>query len=223
MSRFVKKYQHYLVLEKFDKNLKLELKRLGITDEKEVNKHLYHAHRGNLAKFLQKNGSEFRFGMLYAIFLDAREAKSKTDLRVGFIKAVHRILPMALSPFFPIIAIIGYILGTSRAFNKIIAPILADPGKDYPTFLNKLISSTMKIAEGEIVPVKDRFYRAFVISDNLTDALKEEVLLDFVNYLSKKMSMKDPDELVPDHYIENKLKDYLNKRFDIDPQIPLKN
>jgi hypothetical protein len=221
--RNIKKYDQFLILEKFDDNIIEELKRLGVTDKEEINNHLYHAHRGNLGKYLEENGKKFTFGMLHALFLDAQDAKKKTDLRIGAIKAFHRMAPMALAPFFPILSIVGYILGTSRAFNKVIAPILADPGKDYPSFLNKLITSTMKIAEGELVTIKDRFSRAFVVSDNLVDAIKEDVLREFAVYLSSKMGKEDPDKEVPEHYIENQLKRYLNRRFDIDPEIPLKN
>jgi hypothetical protein len=219
----IKRYDQFLILEKFDDNIIDELKRLGITDKEEINKYLYQAHRGNLAKYLQQSGKKFTFGMLLALFLDAQEAKKKTDLKTGVIKAVHRIFPMVLAPFFPILAIVGYIFGTSRAFNKVIAPILADPGKDYPTFLNKLITSTMKIAEGEITTPKDRFSRAFVVSDNLVDAIKEDVLREFASYLANKMTRKNSNDGVPENYIENELKTYLNKRFDIDPEIPLKN
>ena len=218
----IKGYNQFLILEKFDDNIISELKRLGITNKQEINRYLYQAHRGNLAKYLQQSGKKFTFGMLHALFLDAQEAKKKTEIKTGVIKAIHRIVPMALAPFFPILAIVGYILGTSRAFNKVIAPILAEPGNDYPEFLNKLVVSTMKIAEGEIIPTKDRFSRAFVVSDNLVDAIKEEVLRDFANHLSIKMSRKNSDQEVPEHYIENQLKTYLNKRFDIDPEIPIK-
>jgi hypothetical protein len=218
----IKSYNNFLILEKFDDNIKLELKRLGVTNKEEINNYLYHAHRGNLAKHLQEKGKKITFGMLHSLFLDAQEAKKSTDLKTGIVKAAHRVIPMVLAPFFPILAIVGYILGTSRAFNKVIAPILADPGNDYPSFLNKLVTSTMKIAEGEIIPTKDRFSRAFVVSDNLVDAIKEEVLRDFASYLSTKMSKKNPDEEVPEHYIENQLKRYLNVRFDIEPEIPLR-
>lgn len=220
--RKVKKYEQFLILEKFDDNIIAELKRLGVTDKDEINKQLYHAHRGNLAKYLQEKGYNITFGMLRALFLDAQAAKKRTDLKVGVVKAIHRMVPMALAPFFPILAIVGYILGTSRAFNKVIAPILADPGTNYPEFLGKLVTSTMKIAEGEIVPIKDRFTRAFVVSDGIVNAIKEDVLREFSLYLANKMSRKNPDEEVPEYYIENELKIYLNTRFDIDPQIPLK-
>ena len=218
----IKKYNHFLLLEKFDDNIKAELIRMGITDEKEINTYLYHAHRGHLAAYLNLYGKKFTFGMLNALFKDARAAKKGTELKVGIIKAVHRIVPMLLAPFFPILAIFGYIFGTSRAFNKVIAPILAEPGHDYPEFLKKVIGATMRVAEGDLTTEKDRFTRAFVVSDRLVEAIKPEVLLQFSIDLSKVMAEKNPDEEVPSHYIENELKKYLNDKYEIDPQIPLK-
>lgn len=218
----LKNYNDFLILEKFDDNIKAELERLGVTDQEEINQHLYHAHRGNLAKHLQEKGKAFTFGMLNALFKDARDAKRRTDIKTGIIKAAHRIIPMALAPFFPVVAIIGYILGTSRAFNKVIAPILADPGNDYPSFLKKVIDATMRVAEGDLSMEKDRFTRAFVVSDRLVDAIKPEVLQQFSLYLSEKMILQNPDSEVPDNYIENELKSYLNDRFGIDPEIPMK-
>ena len=160
--------------------------------------------------------------MLIALFQDARDAKRRTDIKIGVIKAVHRILPMALAPFFPIIAIFGYVLGSSRAFNKVIAPILADPGHDYPSFLRKVIDATMRVAEGDLTTEKDRFTRAFVVSDRLVDAIKPEVLQRFSLFLSEKMALMDPLAEVPEHYIENELKKYLNDHYSIDPEMPLK-
>lgn len=218
----IKNYNNFLILEKFDDNIIAELKRLGVTDKDEINRHLYHAHRGHLAEYLKQNGRKFTFGMLNALFKDARDAKRRTDLRVGVIKAVHRILPMALAPFLPIVAIVGYVLGSSRAFNKVIAPILADPGHDYPSFLKKVIDATMRVAEGDLTTPKDRFTRAFVVSDRIVDAIKPDVLQKFSLFLSEKMSLMDPNDEVPEHYIENELKKYLNDHYSIDPEIPLK-
>jgi hypothetical protein len=217
----LKKYNQFLILEKFDDNFKAELLRLGITDKDEINRHLYYAHRGHLADYLKTQGKEIKFGMLLALFKDAQTAKKRTDLKVGIVKAVHRVLPMVISPFFPIAAIFGMILGSTRAFNKILAPILQDSSTSYEGFLKQLIDRSMKVAEGEI-PVKDRFTRAFVVSDNLVAAIRPEVLQQFSNELSKKMSLLDPNRTVPEHYIENELKEFLNKNFDVNPAIPLK-
>lgn len=219
--RKLKKYNDFLILEKFDDNIIAELKRLGVTDKKEIDTHLYHAHRGNLSKYLEKHGKEFTFGLLHALFLDAQTAKKRTDLKVGVVKALHRMIPMALAPFFPILAIGGYIFGTSRAFNKIMKPVLEDPTTEYSGFLSKLITTSMKVAEGEI-PTKDRFTRAFVVSDRLVEAIKPEVLQVFSVELADRMSKIDPDEVVPEHFVENEFKAYLNRNFDVDPQIPLK-
>jgi hypothetical protein len=172
---------------------------LGITDEDEINTHLYYAHRGNLANYLHLKGKDIKFGMLLALFKDAQVAKKRTDIKVGVIKAIHRVLPMALAPFFPIAAIFGMIFGSTRAFNKILEPILKEPETDYEEFLKKLIDKSMQIAEGEI-PVKDRFTRAFVVSDRLVAAIRPEVLQDFSSELSLKMSQEDPDTVVPEHY-----------------------
>jgi hypothetical protein len=218
----LKNYNSFLILEKFDDNIIAELRRLGVTDEDEINKHLYHAHRGNLAKYLVENGKQFTFGMLNALFHDARDAKRRTDIKLGVIKAIHRIIPMALAPFYPVIAIAGYILGSSRAFNKVIAPILSEPGNDYPSFLKKIIDASMRVAEGDFTDEKDRFTRSFVVSDRLVEAIKPEVLQKFSLFLSDKMSLENTDSTVPDNYIENELKSYLNEHFGINPQIPLK-
>ena len=217
----LRKYNDFLILEKFDDNFIAELKRLGITDQDEINHHLYYAHRGNLANYLKSQGKEIKFGMLLALFKDAQAAKKRTDLKVGVVKAIHRILPMALAPFFPIAAILGMILVSTRAFNKIIAPILQYPSTTYEGFLAQLINKSIKVAEGEI-PVKDRFTRAFVVSDNLVAAIRPEVLQQFALDLSKRMSQEDPDKIVPDHYIENELKMYLNQYFGVNPPIPTK-
>jgi hypothetical protein len=217
----INRYNQFLILEKFDDNFKAELTRLGITDEDEINRHLYFAHRGHLADYLKTQGKEVKFGMLLALFKDAQTAKKRTDLKVGIVKAIHRVVPMALAPFFPIAAIFGIIFGSTRAFNKILAPILQDSSHSYEGFLKSFIDSSMKVAEGEI-PVKDRFTRVFVVSDRLVAAIRPEVLQQFSFELSKKMSMENPDIIVPEHYIENELKQFLNQNFDVNPRIPLK-
>lgn len=218
----IKRYNNFLITEKFDDNIRIELQRLGVTDKQELERQIQQAKDGHLAKYLEKNDNKFTFGILDAIFKDAIESKKTTNIRVGILKMTHRILPMVLAPFFPIIAIIGYILGTSRAFNKVIAPILADPGNDYPSFLKKLVDETMKIAEGEIMPTKDRFTRAFVVSDDIIEMLNPEVLNKFSIFISTEISKKNPDEVVPDNFIENELKSYLNRNFRINPPLELK-
>ena len=217
----IKKYDQFLILEKYDRGIRAKLIEMGVTDEGELNKQVHLSKTGHLGHYLNEKGEKFTFGLLHSIFKDALVAKKKSEIKVGIIKAIHRIAPMALAPFFPILAIAGYIFGTSRAFNKIISPILHEPGHEYSGFLQKVIDSSMKVAEGEI-SVKDRFTRAFVVSDKLVEAIRPEVLHIFSLELSKKMSESNPDEEVPEYYIENELKSWLNENFEVNPEIPLK-
>ena len=155
---------------------------------------------------------------------DAIKAKRVTDIKRGVFNILPSLIPVALAPFFPILAIVGTVFGTSRMFHKVFNPIFdyLHPSSKYSNFLKRMIDSYMKIPEGE-VNLKDRFTRAFVVSDRLIDAIKPDVLDKFSTYLSEKMEILDDDMEVPDHFIENELKMFLNNNFDVDPPIQLKN
>jgi len=45
---------------------------------------------------------------------------------------------------------------------------------------------------------------------------------EFTTFISEKVSQEDENTIVPDHYIENELKTYLNNNFDVSPKIPLR-
>lgn len=179
--------------------------------------------RGKLKDYLVNSGGKFTFGMLRAIFADAKEAKITMDAKSAVLQAVPRAIPLLLAPFYPMLAVIGLVLGTSRTFNKIIKPVLKHVESDskYVDFLKTFVTYYMKVPEGDF-DVKDRFSRAFVVSDGFVDAIKPEVLEDFNKHIIVKMDSEPDDMEVPDHYIENELKDYISDRFDVDPRIPLK-
>jgi len=221
--RYLKPYKTFesqLLLEKYDAHLKQELGKLGLPEE-EIRKEVYLSKRGNLAQYLNSNGGKFTFGMLHAIFLDSLEAKKRTDIKTGAYKMIWRLIPLAIAPFFPMLAILGYVFGSTRAINKLLKPIFEDPSTNYEGFLMKIINASIKISEGEI-SLKDRFSRAFVVSDKLTNALKPEVLYKFMYDLSIEMKQEDMDKEVPEHYINNKLKEYINTNYNIDPPMELK-
>ena len=178
---------------------------------------------GMLSKELEQAGGKFTFGILRAIFKDAKEAKISQESRRAFWQILPRAIPLALAPFFPVLAIVGLVFGSSRVLNKIMKPLFKNIDSDskYVDFLQKMVSLYMKIPEGEF-DIKDRFSRAFVVRDGIIDAIKPEVIEDFYRFITKKMEEEPDDEQVPDHYIENELKTYLNDRFDIDPELGLK-
>lgn len=219
----LKKYNDFLILEKYDKNIKAELIKMGVTDKEELKKQINLSKEGHLGAYLHSKGHNFTFGLLKAIFKDAIDAKKKTTLKKNIFNILPIVIPLSLAPFFPVLAVVGTIFGSSRLAHRVFDTIFTylEPQSKYTDFLKKTVDTCMKIPEGD-VPLKDRFTRAFVVSDRLIDAIKPEVINDFTQFISDKMSKQDDDKIVPDHFIENELKIYLNDNFDIDPEIPLK-
>jgi hypothetical protein len=219
----IKSYNQFLILEKYDKNIKKYLKSIGVTDKEELKKQISLSKQGHLGSYLQSNGDTFTYGILKAIFKDAIDAKKKTTLKKNIFGMLPTIIPLSLAPFFPILAVIGTIFGSSRLAHKVFDTIFdyLNPQSKYTDFLKKTIDTYMKIPEGDI-SLKDRFSRVFVVSDRLIEALKPEVVNQFTTFISQKMEAESDDKTVPEHYIENALKTYLNENFDVNPEIPLK-
>ena len=219
----LKKYNDFLIVEKYDKNIKAQLIKMGVTDKEELKKQISLSKQGHLGAYLHSKGDKFSFGILKAIFKDAIDAKKKTTLKKNIFNILPIVIPLSLAPFFPVLAVVGTIFGSSRLAHRVFDTVFEylEPQSKYTDFLKKTIDTCMKLPEGN-VPLKDRFTRAFVVSDKLINALKPEVVNDFTTFISEKMSKEDDDKIVPDHYIENELKMYLNDNFDIDPEIPLK-
>lgn len=196
---------------------------INLLNEDEIQTQIVISKQGELHKHMHNKGEKFTFGILNAIFQDAKAAKLKMGAKKAFWQTIPRGAPVLLAPFYPMLAVVGVILGTSRTFNKIIKPLFKnlDSESKYVDFLKTMVFYYMKVPEGE-VSIKDRFSRAFVVEDRLIDAIKPEVVDDFTKQLSEKMLEEPEDKEVPDHYIENELRKFLNETFDVDPEIPLK-
>lgn len=219
----LKKYNQFLILEKYDQNIRAKLIELGVTDKSELERQVKLSKEGHLGAYLHSKGEQFTFGILRAIFLDAIQAKKRTNLKKGLLTTLPTIIPLSLAPFFPILAIVGTIVGSSRLAHRIFDTVFEylNPQSKYTDFLKKTIDTYMMLPEGT-VPLKDRFSRVFVVSDRLIEAIKPEVVDVFTTYISEKMSHEDENKVVPDHYIENELKTYINDKFDVNPEIPLR-
>jgi len=219
----INNYNNFLMLEKYDQNIRKKLIQMGVTDKKELERQVKLSKQGHLGAYLHSKGEKFTFGILKAIFLDAIKAKKRTNLKKGLLTTLPTIIPLSLAPFFPILAIVGTIVGSSRLAHRIFDTIFdyLNPQSKYTDFLKKTIDTYMMLPEGEVA-FKDRFSRAFVVSDRLIEALKPEVVDEFTTFISEKMSQEDENNVVPDHYIENELKTYLNNNFDVSPKIPLR-
>ena len=127
----IKRYNQYInenLLLK-DDNLEAELIKMGVEGE-ELKKQVSLAKRGQLGNYLTEHGKEFTFGILAAIFRDAKEAKFGQETKKALWSALPRALPMALAPFFPIMALVGLAFGSTRLFNRITKPIFQNLDTD---------------------------------------------------------------------------------------------
>jgi hypothetical protein len=217
----IKKYNEFLN-ESYDSNIRAQLNKMGITDPEELDRQIELAKRGHLGAYLSEKGENFTFGILKAIFKDAIEIKKRTNIKRGIFNALPSFIPLAFAPFFPILAVVGSIFGASRMFHRVFDPLFdyLDPNTKYSHFLKRMVDIYMKIPEGE-VEFKDRFTRAFVVSDGFIDIIKPEILDNFSTYISKKIENMDENDAVPKHFIENELKSYLNNKYKIFPPIVL--
>jgi hypothetical protein len=201
-------------------NLKKELLKLGY-QKKDLVEIQHKVINGELGHFLHSEGKDLTFGILNAIYLDSIELHRNYELKRGGVKALIRAIPMALSPVSVLVSYIGMALGGSRAANKILKPALEHPSRNYPEFLKRLITKSMSVVEGEIGG-EDPIKMAFVVSDGLVDMLNHDVTYNFTIYMAEKMSKEDPNSVVPDYYVENELRNYLNTKFSLNPQLPIK-
>ena len=221
--KLLKNYNQFLIVEKYDKNIRKKLIEMGVDDDEELKKQVSYAKQGFLGQYLEEKGEKFTFGILKAIFKDAIKAKKVTSIKKGIYNIIPSLVPVVLAPYFPILAIVGAVFGLSRIFHKVFDPLFnyLNPSSKYSDFLKRMIDIYMMLPEGE-VQLKDRFTRAFVVSDRLVEAIKPEVLDNFSTYLSQKMDSNSDETEVPDNFIENELKSWLNENFDVNPEIPLK-
>ena len=148
----IKNYNQFLILEKYDRNIKSKLIEMGVTDEDELKRQVHLAKNGHLSHYLNEKGEKFTFGILNAIFKDAIDAKIKTNIKRGIFNILPSVIPLALIPFFPIAAMVSVVFGTSRIFHRIFDPVFdyINPHSKYTDFLKMMIDMYMKIPEGDV-------------------------------------------------------------------------
>jgi hypothetical protein len=183
--------------------------------EEEYHKEL--GRRGELSKHLREHGDVFTFGILKAIYDDALQFKRKREFKKAGMKFFHRAIPMAASIIFLPLHILSTALGASRALDKMLYPILNDPGNNYSDFTKKIITRSVQFVEGDyrMFLKDDWFYNIFRVDQGLIDLIKKEHLIIFASYLSKKMSEEDQDKEVPPKYVQSELKQWIQDNFNI--------
>ena len=156
------------------------------------------------------------FGQLKSIVENAMGKRIALHVGEGGYKATLRLLPW----FLPQLALAGFLGATLRAMNKIFKPILTET-TNYKTWWGKTILKMFDLVEGELNP-RDPFSRIFFISDGLMNMLDEENKVKFARYIAEVASEKPDDEPVPEFFVENELRKWVNDKFLLDPPLPPK-
>lgn len=163
-------------------------------------------------KFCKKQG-KITFGQLKALVENAKARKILTDVGEGGYKATLRLLPW----FFPQLAIAGFTGSVIRAFNKIFRPALEDT-TGYKTWWGKTIMKLFNLVEGDL-GITDPLSKIFFISDGLLTMLDNREKTKFARHIAEVATQKPDDEEVPEYFVENELRHWLNERFLLDPPL----
>ncbi len=166
-------------------------------------------------KFCKAQG-KITFGQLKALVDSATKRRIFKHVGEGGVKATIRLLPW----FVPQLFIAGAIAGAVRAANKILSPSLVETD-NYKTFWGKAILKSFKIAEGEI-NLSDPLTKIFFISDGLMTMLDDRYKVKFAKHIANIASEKPDDEEVPEYFVENELRKWINDKFLLDPSLPPK-
>jgi len=163
-------------------------------------------------KFCSSQGP-ITFGQLKTLVNSAKNKRLAKHIGEGGFKAFIRLLPW----FLPQIAIAGFIGSGLRAANKLFAPTLKET-PSYKTWWAKTINNIFRVAEGDINP-EDPLSKIFFISDGLMNLMNDENKLKFAYHIAELADSMPDDQPVPEFFVENELRNWVNQRFLLDPPL----
>lgn len=166
-------------------------------------------------KFCSTQG-KITFGQLKSLVNTAIRNRVLTHVGEGGFKATIRLLPW----FLPQLMLPGVIASSIRAVGKILNPSLSET-ENYKTFWGKAILKAFKLAEGEL-GLNDPFSKLFFISDGLMTMLDDKYKVKFARYVADLVNDKPDNEEVPEYFVENELRKWINDKFLLNPPIPPK-
>ena len=167
-------------------------------------------------KFCKAQG-KITFGQLRELVENAKSDRLFLHIGEGGYKATLRLLPW----FFPQLAIAGFTGSLIRAFNKVFRPTLEET-TGYKTWWGKTVMKIFNLVEGEL-GTTDPLSKIFFISDGLMTMLDDKLKVKFARYIADIASEKPDDEEVPEFFVENELRHWLNEKFLLDPPLSPKN
>ena len=164
-------------------------------------------------KFCSAQG-KITFGQLKALVDSATNKRLYKHIGEGGFKATLRLLPW----FIPQLAIAGFVTSSIRAVNKILKPALTET-ESYKTWWGKAVLKAFDLSEGEL-NLTDPLSKVFFISDGLMTMLDDRYKVKFAKHISDIASSMPDDQEVPELFVENELRNWINDKFLLDP--PLK-
>ena len=166
-------------------------------------------------KFCNAQGP-ITFGQLRTIVESAMKERLGKHIGEGGFKALLRLIPW----FLPQVAFAGMSAAVLRAINKILKPTLTET-QSYKTWWGKAIMKAFDLTEGEL-NITDPFSRIFFISDGLMTMMNDKYKIQFANYISDLASQMPDDMEVPEFFVENELRNWINNKFLLNPPLPPK-
>ena len=166
-------------------------------------------------KFCKAQGP-ITFGQLKAIVDSATSRRLFQHVGEGGVKATIRLLPW----FIPQLAIAGFTGSIVRAVNKVLRPTLEET-TSYKTWWGKVVMKMFDLTEGEL-NLSDPLSRIFFISDGLMTLMDNKYKVKFARYIAELASTMPEDNEVPEFFVENELRNWINDKFLLDPQLKQK-
>ena len=163
-------------------------------------------------KFCNAQG-KITFGQLKAIVENATKKRLYLHIGEGGYKATLRLLPW----FLPQIAIGGFIASSLRAANKILRPTLEETN-GYKTWWGRAVMKSFDLVEGEL-GIDDPLSKIFFISDGLMTMMDDKYKVKFAKHIANLASEMPDDAEVPEYFVENELRNWINKKFLLDPPL----
>ena len=167
-------------------------------------------------KFCNAQG-EITFGQLRALVESTTRKRLFQHVGEGGFKATIRMLPW----FIPQLIIAGAIGSAARAINKIIRPTLEET-TNYKTWWGKAVMKSFDLIEGDL-GISDPLSKIFFISDGLMTMMDNKYKVKFARYIANLASDQPDDEVVPEYFVENELRKWVNDKFLLDPPLPPKS
>ena len=166
-------------------------------------------------KFCSAQG-KITFGQLRALVETASNKRIYKHIGEGGYKATLRLLPW----FLPQLSLAGFTGSIIRAANKIFRPTLEET-TNYKTWWGKAIMKSFDLAEGEL-GLNDPLTKIFFISDGLLTLMDDRFKVKFARYVAELASEMPDDQEVPEYFVENELRRWVNEKFLLDPPLPPK-